>query len=323
MGFRNVLMPDTLSWGFTGGPGFKTDIITTDSGHEERVQRWDSARWQWRATRIQIDDDDAHELKEFYLTLAGAAYGFRFKDWSDYTTNPNDGKAAPTNLDQYLGDADGVETQFQLAKNYTFGGNTYRRVITHPVDSTTVVAVGGTPQASGWTVDTTTGVITFSVAPVTGQVTAGCQFDVPVRLGITMDRGFDLSMEAFNLNSLLDIPLIEILDEGDNPETFQAGGGFFYQPTADWTLSLAKARVWTVNPLASGLSGILPEPINYGSGGVYFYMINESTSNTYDVLDSAGGTVATVAVKVGAVRGVAQVLLIDNLSGTKTWISFS
>ena len=71
-----------------------------------------------------------------------------------------------------------------------------------------LIAVGGTPVAEGWTVDTTNGQVTFSSAPADGAaITAGFQFDVPVR--------FDTDKLAINLTNFAAgevpaIPLVEI-----------------------------------------------------------------------------------------------------------------
>ncbi len=56
------------------------------------------------------------------------------------------------------------------------------RTITKPVAGTVQVYLDGVEQPSGWSVDTTTGLVTFGVPPTLGvEVTAGFEFDVPVR----------------------------------------------------------------------------------------------------------------------------------------------
>ena len=321
MGFRNEQMPTSLSYGYTGGPRFNTDIVVTDSGHEERVSRWQTPRWSWEVSRNLASKINTHELQEFWLTCAGAAYGFRFKDWLDFSSNANDGSSTPTDTDQIIGTADGSETQFQLVKNYTFGSTTYQRVITHPVSGSVVIAVGGSPVTTGWTVDTETGVVTFSVAPSSGYVTAGYLFDVPARFAPS-DEQLQLRIDAYDAHTLLDMPIIEVIDEGDVPETYDPGGGVYRNVTDNFTLTLSTARLWVLNPDAAGHVGILPEPINYGSGGPYFLLFNDSTTDTVAIQDSAGGSIGTVPVKAAGVRGQLFIGLVDNGTGTKTWIGW-
>ena len=63
-------------------------------------------------------------------------------------------------------------------------------------------------QLSGWTVDTTTGLVTFDAAPAAGvAVTAGFAFDVPVRFDTD---ALDVTLDLERLGSITSIPLLEI-----------------------------------------------------------------------------------------------------------------
>jgi len=59
-------------------------------------------------------------------------------------------------------------------------------------------------QASGWSIDTTTGIITTSL---TGTLTVDFDFDVPVRFDTDE---LALSLDSFNAGSWNNIPLIEV-----------------------------------------------------------------------------------------------------------------
>ena len=70
------------------------------------------------------------------------------------------------------------------------------------------IAPNGTPQASGWSVSTTTGVVTFTTAPALGvAISAGFEFDVPVRFDTDV---FDVTLDLERLGSITSIPLLEI-----------------------------------------------------------------------------------------------------------------
>lgn len=70
------------------------------------------------------------------------------------------------------------------------------------------VALAGAEQVSGWSVDATTGIITFAAAPASGVlVTAGFEFDVPVRFDT--DR-LDVTWDLDRLGSIASIPLVEV-----------------------------------------------------------------------------------------------------------------
>jgi uncharacterized protein (TIGR02217 family) len=70
------------------------------------------------------------------------------------------------------------------------------------------VALGGVEQASGWSVDTNTGVVTFAAPPGAGvAVTAGFEFDVPVRFD---SDTLDVTLDIERTGSITSIPLVEL-----------------------------------------------------------------------------------------------------------------
>ena len=93
-------------------------------------------------------------------------------------------------------------------KRYESGAQAWVRRIVKPVAGTVRVAHGGVEAVSGWTVDATTGVVTFAMAPAAGVlVTAGFEFDVPVRFDT--DR-LDVTWDLDRLGSIASIPLVEV-----------------------------------------------------------------------------------------------------------------
>jgi len=76
------------------------------------------------------------------------------------------------------------------------------------VTATVRIALGGVEQPSGWSVDTMTGVVTFSAAPGSGvAITAGFEFDVPVRFDTDV---LDVTLDLERLGSITSIPLLEL-----------------------------------------------------------------------------------------------------------------
>jgi uncharacterized protein (TIGR02217 family) len=173
-GFHEVRFPDRIAVGAVGGPAFSTTVIATASGYEQRNINWAEARGRWNvATGIKRREDVA-ELIEFFRCRMGRAYGFRFKDHTDFRA-----------LAQLLGTGDGSTTSFQLVKRYTSGPATFTRTIRKPVAGTVKVYRDSVLASTGVTVDTTTGVVTFTSAPAEGViVTADFEFDVPVRFDV-------------------------------------------------------------------------------------------------------------------------------------------
>ncbi|MCV2449613.1 DUF2460 domain-containing protein, partial [Paracoccus sp. DMF] len=150
--------------------------------------------------------DDLAAVVAFFEARNGRLHGFRFKDWGDHKSCLPSGTPAPT--DQVIGTGDGTTTAFQLVKRYASGSQTWVRTITKPVAGSVAIALNSAPQASGWSVHTTTGVITFAGAPSAGAtITAGFEFDVPVRFDTDV---LDVTLDLERLGSITSIPLLEI-----------------------------------------------------------------------------------------------------------------
>lgn len=169
--FHEVQFPPKIAYGASGGPMFNTSIVTTFGGFEQRNVNWQKARGRWDVSTGLKNKTDMDALQAFFRARFGKAYGFRFKDWTDYQA-----------VGQMLGNGNGVITTFQLAKLYTSGSNTYSREIKKPVTGTIKIYLNGVLQGAGYTVDLTNGIVTFSSAPGAGVVvSADFDFDVPVR----------------------------------------------------------------------------------------------------------------------------------------------
>ena len=117
-----------------------------------------------------------------------------------------------TPTDQRIGTGDGTTRVFPLAKTYGAGPLPWRRLIAKPVAGTVRIAVGGVEVAGGQAAcDAATGLVTFvpgAVPPVGASVTAGFEFDVPVRFD-TDELTIDLA--AFTAGEVPRVPLIEIV----------------------------------------------------------------------------------------------------------------
>ena len=206
MAFHEVRFPDNISRGARGGPERRTQIVELASGAEERNASWANSRRRYDVAYGIRRADDLAAVVAFFEARNGRLHGFRFKDWADFKSCLPSGMPSP--LDQPIGTGNGSTTQFQLTKRYTSGAQAWTRVITKPVAGTVTIALNGTPQASGWSVSTTTGLVTFTTAPVAGvAITAGFEFDVPVRFDTD---ALDVTLDLERLGSITSIPLVEI-----------------------------------------------------------------------------------------------------------------
>lgn len=200
MSFHDVRFPDGISYGAQGGPEFQTRIVTTGSGFEKRNISWDQARGRWDVSHGIRTQDQLDELRDFFYARRGKAHSFRYKDWSDFEVT----------TDQF-GLGDGTTVAFQLYKIYTSGGVSYNRPITKPVTGTVATFINGVPQSGGnYSVNYSTGVVTFTSAPASGTIIAWSgEFDNHARFDTDH---FKPAIVNYNTYSWTEIPIIEIRD---------------------------------------------------------------------------------------------------------------
>jgi uncharacterized protein (TIGR02217 family) len=208
MAFDEVRLAEDISQQSQGGPAFNSVVVVTASGSEQRVQQWAEARLAWDISYGVRTQAQLTSFIEFFRARRGKIRGFRFKDWTDFEIE------TPQSAEQL------TTTTFQIQKTYSNGGQTITRTLkkiagdnladTAADDGDSTVRVyqvdGTTEVTSGWTVDLTTGIITFSVAP--GYVPKViCEFDVPVR--------FDTDQPKFTaedyVRAITSIPVVELL----------------------------------------------------------------------------------------------------------------
>jgi uncharacterized protein (TIGR02217 family) len=208
MAFHEIRFPANLSFGSVGGPERRTEIVTLANGFEERNTPWAHSRRHYDAGVGLRSLDDVEALLAFFEARQGQLHGFRWKDWADYKSCPASRTIAYD--DQAIGTGDGVKVSFPLTKTYVSGGVGYARPITKPVSGTVKVGVQGHHQAEAvdFSVDLQTGIVTLGTAPAKGaQITAGFEFDVPVRFDT--DR-IQVSVASFQAGDLPQVPVLEV-----------------------------------------------------------------------------------------------------------------
>lgn len=204
--FHDVRFPLGVSFGSTGGPEWRNEIVTLTSGMEKRNARWAHSRRHFDGGTGLRSLDDLRQVLAFFEARRGSLHAFRFRDPFDFSSAI--GSATPKATDQPIGVGDGATVSFQLAKHY----ESYDRPITHPVTCSVLVAANGVtlPESEAFTVDHNAGTVSFSpdYVPAPGAIiSAGFLFDVPVRFDT--DR-LTASIASFQAGEIPSIPIIEV-----------------------------------------------------------------------------------------------------------------
>lgn len=158
--------PIELVVGSSGGPEFNTNVVPRGRNvpREVRIPRWSYPRNRYNGAIGIRNVDDYNVYLNWFNTVKGRFAGFRLKDEADFkSTNPNDTVAFN---DQPLGTGDGTTTAFQLVKRYSQGAQITNKPVLKPVADTTRIGIDGVELGSdtspiGWSVNTTTGIVTF------------------------------------------------------------------------------------------------------------------------------------------------------------------
>ncbi|CAM5502955.1 putative protein (TIGR02217 family) [Aquamicrobium terrae] len=203
--FHDVLFPPAVSFGATGGPERRNEIVALTSGREKRNARLAQSRRRYDAGTGIRSLEDLHDVVAFFEARRGSLHAFRFRDPFDMKScRP---QATPSPQDQRLGTGDGTNMRFALVKVYGEGADAYSRPIARPRPESLRVAVGGVD--AGFSFDEEKAEIVLASAPGAGiPVTAGYEFDVPVRFDT---ERIEISITSFKAGQIPSIPLVEVL----------------------------------------------------------------------------------------------------------------
>lgn len=204
--FHEVRFPTDISLGARGGPERRTDVVTLRSAAEERNSIWAGSRRKFNAGYGVKTFAQLERVVAFWEERRGRLYGFRWKDRLDFKSCAI--AATPASTDQIIGTGTGAATTFQLVKTYGSAFAPWSRQIRKPAAGTVLVSLNNVTQTSGWSVDLTTGIVTFTSAPANGAIIrAGFEFDMPARFDTDY---LEADYSHFEAGQIPSIPIIEI-----------------------------------------------------------------------------------------------------------------
>jgi uncharacterized protein (TIGR02217 family) len=171
MAFHDVLFPKEISQGAKGGATWSTTKVTASSGWTQKNQDWAYPKHIYDVSHILNTEARRKQLKDFALLRRGQANSFRFRDPFEYDV----GKAWVNGVRDFVSIHNfdvgtGAKTVFQLAIKYQDAAATLTRPITKPVVGAVRIYVNNALKIEGtdYTLDYTTGKVTFTAAPALG-----------------------------------------------------------------------------------------------------------------------------------------------------------
>jgi len=214
--YDDVVLPEEVERGVTGGPRFLTVVAELPSGFRQSLSYWPQVRGEWDIAYGIAKLEDAvaafqiNSVSDIFYVLEGRAHSGLFKDWADYQTPYDYPNLIGGAAFQSIGTGDGIETDFQLTKTYIVGSRTYIRTIQKPVSATLVVRKGVTPQndPADYTI-TALGLVQFVVAPA-GAVDVNFQSDYSVPFAFQDDK-FEITMATFEAGQIPSTMIEQVL----------------------------------------------------------------------------------------------------------------
>jgi len=189
---------------------WKTDIVKYDSEVEQRGQVLDRPIREWLINWSLMDKAGRDKVREIFDAARGSYDTFLWLDDDEYL-------ASVVSIA-----TDGSDTTYQLKAVYYTGetyewsedkkdivpGSIYAPVVTHSIDGAQT-EVPSSPGANQYTLDDTTGVLTFGAAPSAGVLT--CTFEYYFRVRFAEDVLEDTQMASEPLYDYGNLRIMEVL----------------------------------------------------------------------------------------------------------------
>lgn len=330
MAFHTAVFPTDIGYGSSLSICHNTSVVVMNNGREQRISKWSRPQRKYDISYGIRSDEDLYNVQKFYMAREGGLHGFLFTDPLDNTTNA-DGRTAPMYYDHTIGLGDGSTTTWQLSKTYPSGPVRRKRLIEKPISqAATHVGLDGVNKTSGWSVSTSTGIITFSSAPTYGQIiTAGCRYYVPVRFGDEVDAELLLTLDNYKQGAIPSIPLYEIPCSAPSlmfeDEYFMGGGvdlGVLPEATC---ITPSQGRSFVADAGTGGSNIFLEDPSNYPPGGPYFIIHNIGTSTGDDIPVSQVQFTAGTPPYIGAIEQTTTgyLFVVEDSNGDRAWILYA
>lgn len=216
-----IIFPNTLVYGGTTGPRTKTNVVHNSGGFRKTNRIWSQYLRRFQIVHGPRRPEVSALILAIWEAGGGPAFSFLGTDPNDWNSTEGSmgsgGLAAITKDDQpmqntvdgsYVGD--GSTTVFQFLKQRSQGAQVHDRIIQKPRTSPApLIALDGALKTvtTDYTIDSSTGICTFVVAPGAGVVpTWGGAFYIP--LAFVGDE-LDQQVVTYDISSFPNVELME------------------------------------------------------------------------------------------------------------------
>jgi uncharacterized protein (TIGR02217 family) len=215
MAFHEIRFDTLISFNSQGGPTYKTFILELPSGQESRIGYWSNGRKKWVVNKELLSRTQVAALEAFYRARKGKLHGFRIRDWNSYLIKPANAEPLPllTNTTAQLQFVypDSLNAEVQKVTKPVLAGNVDANINNQFTYSPDIVIYRGTSStvysSANYTIDRTTGIVTFSTSQAGQSFWWSGSYDWPVRFD-TDEALFH--REAQDIHDWSQISLIEL-----------------------------------------------------------------------------------------------------------------
>ena len=196
----NTSSTEYFTVGMTRGPVFPVDVVMTPGGYEKRNYNGPAAgRRRYVVSYESRDQAIVDMIEEGFIAVQGKLIGYRILDPVDYQITQ-----------ELIGTGDNVETDFPVTRTYTWGSLSRVRDLYKLVSGTQTVYLDDVEQASGWTINVNTGILSFTSAPGVGvTVKITTQYHIPVRFDIVETS---MVISEGEIRHIANLELIELIE---------------------------------------------------------------------------------------------------------------
>jgi len=90
--YSKILFLKGYDYGAVATPYFNTDVVTTQSGYEQRNGNWLEPLHDFSVSYSIQNDKEIDYLKNFFMQHRGPLISFKFKDWTDFKCSREQGR---------------------------------------------------------------------------------------------------------------------------------------------------------------------------------------------------------------------------------------